>query len=304
MILPNTNPPPRLTSEIEIQAIAENYLLKAEAVGKFPTPINNLIAAAGIEEVQDTELIKTQFLMSLPSNLKELFESTWQKIRGIADLREKAVYVPASASPPRILFAKAHELGHQVLPWQNLDSVYRDDDVSLSPDALDLFDAEANYFAAEVIFQGRRFQRLARDYKPSFEAVFLLADHHGASRHATLRRYVEEHDEIIAAIPYWPSRYVFDSEGFPSLRKGTMVCSSRFAEKYLDIQVPDIIRTGDPWISARETGDVCEDFIEIWCGNRLVRFHWQSWWNTYSLLVLIRRMPALGVVGRVIGQNL
>lgn len=79
-----------------------------------------------------------------------------RKIRGLADLRDKAIYVPSDKSP-RELFVKSHELGHEVIPWHNIESgvpveIYVDDDASLSHDAERIFDIEANFYAAEVIF--------------------------------------------------------------------------------------------------------------------------------------------------------
>ena len=90
---------------------------------------------------------------------------------------------------------------------------------SLQPDTEKLFDAEANFFASELIFQGHRFRTRALDYRPSLDAVFHLADAHGASRQATLRRYVEDHDEMLAVAASLPSRYQTDPAGNPVFRR-------------------------------------------------------------------------------------
>lgn len=303
MNLPGISTARRPDSEAEIARLADLHLKRAGALGRLPTPLDDLVVAAGLLDVTETETFKEAFLASLPERARAAFNSTWQKVRGIADLRERAVFVPKTTSLPRVLFATGHELGHQVLPWQKVNTAFLDDEYSLSPEAEELFDLEANFFAAELIFQGRRFTARVRDYKPSFDAVFVLADEHGASRHATLRRYVEEHDEIIALVPYSPSRYSLDEDGIPTLRRWAKVVGSpRFVQRYSGIQLPAEIRSGHPWVASRDSQQVEEGEITLPCGpgTGAVRFQWQSWWNTYSLLVLLRRRPVLGVVGGLI----
>jgi len=289
---------PRLPSEAEIARLSDWTLRVAGAVGQLPTPLDNLIAAARVQEVADPETWRDRYLASIPERAKAVFHLAWQKIRGIADLRERAVYVSQTATASRIQFAKGHELGHQMLPWHNVNLLYRDDDLSLSSEAQELFDAEANLFAAEVIFQGRRFRSQALDYQPSFDAVFLLADKHGASKHATLRRYVEEHDEPIAMFPYWPSEYTLDMEGRPVLRLGKGVGSVSFVEKYAGAEPPGELRSGDPWTTAREASAICNGHITLKCGPDQFDFQWHAWWNSYCLLVMLRRRPVLHVIGR------
>lgn len=294
----------RPDSESDICEIAERLLQKAGVANVLPTPVDELITSVGVVNVRDTESFKDKFLASLPTAARSVFDAAWDKIRGIADLREKAVYVPRVTSAPRIHFAKCHELGHQVIPWQKINIAYRDDDNSLRSGFIgeveELFDFEANFFAAEIIFQGDRFTKRIRDYKPSFAAAFLLADEHGASRHATLRRYVEEHDETLGIIPYWPSRYAVDEYGYPVLWANKMVCSPRFIENYSDIQLPREISTGHEWVSARDTYNVCEGTIRLGSSSGPVQFQWQSWWNNYCLFVLLRRKPVLSLVGTLI----
>jgi hypothetical protein len=224
----------------------------------------------------------------------------WQKIRGIADLRDRVVYVPTTTTSPRVRFAKAHELGHQVVPWHRVNPAYADDDRSLSPEAQHLFDREANLFAAEVVFQSRGFTVRARDFAPSLDAIFTLADQYGASRHCTIRRFVEEYDEPIAVVPYWPSQYAVDEQGNPVLRRGQLVASSAFLHKCSDIQLPDLLRTGDPWVAARDLERSCDGEITLGFSSGQVSLHWQSWWNSYCLLVLLRRKPKVHLVGRLL----
>jgi hypothetical protein len=291
---------PRPDAARSISQIAEMALRKAGAVGTLPTPIDQLIAAAKLEDVTDPEPFISSFIAKLQKGARETFRAALQKLRGIADLRERAIYIPSDTNVRRVLFAKGHEFGHQAIPWHNVNTAYQDDDLSLSHKAQECFDQEANFFSAEIIFQGRRFTSRVRDYKPSFEAVFQLADEHGASRHATLWRFVEEQDEAVATVAYWPSRYAVDQSGYPVLRRDKVIGAAKFIEKFGTIEIPTELKTGHPWAAARDLGTVCDGEISLACSDGSIKFQWQAWWNTYGLFVLLRRKPLLGLVGKLV----
>ena len=196
MALPKQKLVVRPEAESRIADLVDKLIRKADAQGILPTPIERLFEISKIVNV--AELPNEAYLQTLSERAKGVFRNAMQKLRGIADLREKVTYVPKDPHSGRELFAKAHELGHQVMPWHGVDSAYLDDNESLSPRAKAIFEQEANFFGSEAIFQGRRFQTLARDYKPNFGAIFKLADTHGASRQSTAWRFVEEQDEAIA----------------------------------------------------------------------------------------------------------
>ncbi len=287
------------TSDTELIRIAEVKLRRAGVIGKLPTPVDELLACNGVDEIADPEAAKDQFLATLGDYARKRFLAAWQKVRGIADLRERVVYVPHTTILPRVLFAKSHEFGHQVIPW-HYNPVYRDDDRTLNRNVEEVFEREANFFASEVIFQGARFMRRALDYRPSLEAVFSLADLHGASRQATLWRFVESHDEPIAVVFYVPSRYAVDFENLPIFRIPRLVGSPAFIKRFGGIELPAEIWTGHPWVDARALSQICCGNIRLECGAGPVSFTWEAWWNTYSLLIILRRLPSLSFVGRMI----
>jgi hypothetical protein len=292
----------RPDSSGSLEQIADTLLRRAGALGTIPTPIDDLVAAARLEDAHDLEPFVSRFLSRIAANAREAFLATLQKVRGIADLRERAIYIPTETSQRRRRFVQAHELGHQVIPWHSVNVGYRDDDLSLTGDAQELFDIEANFFAAEVMFQGKRFRNRVRDYAPSFDAVFQLADEHEASRHATLWRFVEEQDEIVCAVTFWPSIYTVDSSGHAVLRRGKIVASPTFLAKFGDLALPRELPATHPWVQARNERQPCEGDIKLTSGTDSRPFQWQAWWNSYCLFVLLRRRPALSLVGDFIRQ--
>jgi hypothetical protein len=39
--------------------------------------------------------------------------------------------------------------------------------------------------------------------------------------------------------------------------------------------------------------------IDLERDGRAERFQWQAWWNGYTLMIMLRRRPALGVLRRL-----
>lgn len=281
----------RPESADDVSKYARQALRAADAIGRLPTPLDDLLESAAIRNLQIDEEVKRDFSARLTGATKQAFDSMWQKIRGIADLRERVTYVDENTTSPRVRFAKGHELGHSALPWHRLDPGRFDDDKSLSWEAEELFDTEANFFSAEVIFQSTNFTRIVRDYAVGFDSIFHLADMHDASRHATAWRYVEEQDESVALVTYWPSR--FNPE---MLRLGKVVASPNFLRRFSGIDLPRQLSPGHDWRTKDAFDPILGDPIALTYGNALVRFEWEAWWNGYALLVLLRRKPKLHFV--------
>src|ERR1700676_2723085 len=156
--------------------------------------------------------------------------------------------------------------------------------------------AKVNFFGAETIFQGQRFRSLARDFRPSFDAVFTLADQHGASKQSTAWRFVEEQDEALALLQYYPTTAI-DQNGNRVLSIGRSVGSRAFNRRYADIDLPQTVRTGHPWVAARDMNRLCDGNEGLLVDGSNVVFEWHAWWNSHALLVLLRRKPILSVVG-------
>ncbi len=291
----------RPESEIDISQIADRLLRRAAAIGVLPTPVDSIMDAAKITDVIPLEECSEGFLSGLRDSARVTFKGIMQKIRGIADLRRKAIYIQQSDRPPRIRFVKFHELGHQQIPWHTVDPTYLDDDVTLSLDIQAQFEQEASFFASELMFQGKRFRERALDYAPSFATMFELATMHGASNHATIWRYVEEHDEALAVAQYYPAS-IFDEHNRQILSLWKVIHSPKFSKRYADIALPLRIRTGDPWTQARDCQDqdICQGHDMVFCGEEKVNFEWHAWWNTYTLFVLLRRRPSLGIIGKIL----
>ena len=281
----------RPESAEEVSKYARKTLRAADAIGRLPTPIDDLLAAAKIGNLKIDEEVKQSFAAQLTGFVRQEFYSMWQKIRGIADLRKRVTYVDDNTTPQRIRFAKGHELGHEVLPWHQLDPGRFDDEKSLTWEAEKIFDREANFFSAEVIFQGVNFTRIVRDYAVRFDSIFHLADMHGASCHSTAWRYVEAQDESVALVTYWPSKFIAGI-----LHRGRIVASPNFLRKFRFIDLPQQLTQDHVWAAAHGSNLIHNDMIALSCDGGTFQFEWEGWWNGYSLFVMLRRKPKLRFV--------
>src|SRR5262249_24569715 len=118
----------------------------------------------------------------------------------------------------------------KILDWQKV--IYtQDEDLTLSPECRDIFESEANYGAAEILFQGQGFQEIARDYNISIAAVCDLANYFDASFHATVRRFVERNHLACAVLVLKPTRLVHDN-GVQSYVLCYPVLSKRLFESF------------------------------------------------------------------------
>jgi hypothetical protein len=297
MALPKQKIAVRPDSEAKLSDLSRKLIREADTAGVLPTPLDRLLEVAKVTNID--ALPDDSFLETLSDKMKGFFISAKQKLRGIADLRTRANFIPHDRNARRMQFAKGHELGHQVIPWHRIDPAYLDDNESLGPNAKGIFEHEANFFSAETIFQGKNFRNLAREYQPSFNAIFALAERHGATNQATAWRFVEEQDEAIALLQYYPSNAI-DVHGNKVLSIWRSVGSPEFNRRFPAIDLPLTVRTGDVWTAARDLDRVCDGNENLLVDGHGVAFQWLAWWNTYTLFVLLRRKPMLSLVGGIL----
>jgi hypothetical protein len=170
-----------------IAALCADALRRSGALGVLPTPLEAVHELAGVE------------LARLPVDgpLRE-------RLLGAVWFEERALFVRAGQSAARRRFTEAHETAHLLCPW-HAAALRVDTADELSPLASGL-EAEANYGAGRLIFQGDRFAREAAAHERSLHTPFALAGVYGASRHAAAYHYAETHHDPVALViaGRWP----------------------------------------------------------------------------------------------------
>jgi hypothetical protein len=170
-----------------LEAIAEDALARAGVLGVLPTPLAALRPVAGIRAVE-----------RMPA-LPERVRTPGRRLLGALWFEERAIFLEDGQSEPRRRFTEAHELMHALCPWH--EAVLREDTSDeLFRDTVDQIEAEANFGAALLLFQGRRFtERTARE-PASIDTPLALAREYGASVHAALHHYVVTHAAALALL--------------------------------------------------------------------------------------------------------
>lgn len=164
-------------------------LLRAAGVGvQLPTPKSQILEYARLVELGQIDL--AEYEESFLDKAADFFHKAMSKVLGFLDRKSETVYIDPGLPDSRKLFVTYHEVTHRILPWQNI-TYTEDEEATLSVECMNVFEAEANFGAAEILFQCERFEQEARDYEVSVESAIHLGSRYDASCHAALRRFVE-----------------------------------------------------------------------------------------------------------------
>jgi hypothetical protein len=189
----------RAPDERLIEEKTQQLLRRAETRGRFPTPVDDIVAAAGLVQPRES-LLSGSILAEAPIHIRRAMQKLSGRVRAVLDRKTHEVHVdPAIRSQGRVAFHKLHEVTHEILPWQQA-LAYADDDATLSPAVHKLFEWEANIGASNLLFQNEYFDDLVRQYKIGIAAILEIAQTVGASGHATFRRFARVHDGAVAGV--------------------------------------------------------------------------------------------------------
>jgi hypothetical protein len=192
-----------------IARLCADALRRSGALGVLPTPLDAVLAAAGMRERVELARIPGR-----PAISERLLGAVW--------FEERALFVDGRQSAPRRRFTEAHEAVHLLCPW-HAAALRLDTAAELFGPLVRGIEAEANFGAGQLIFQGGSFHAEALDCERSLRTPFALAGGFGASNHAAAHHYVEGHPEPVAlivagrwpgadgALPVWRS---IESAGF------------------------------------------------------------------------------------------
>lgn len=269
---------------------ADKLLRKADAYGRWPTPVDDLIAAADLVEPQHS-MLSNFVLEQAPEHLRGIIRKLGGRVRAVLDRREREIHVdPTIHLESRLAFHKLHEVSHDIFPWQK-ELSFADDDATLSPSIRRLFEWQANQGAAELFFQRDRFTDLARQYTIGMAAVLELATIVGASAHATFRRFVEVQDFAVAGVVMDISPLQRDPVAY---RRYEVVCSESWGDRFGGIASwPKVLRD-EPYAfvtsadAARTTGGSTQGhFVLPDLQNEPIALNVEVFCNQYRFLVLI-----------------
>jgi hypothetical protein len=232
-------------TKARVERECDAALRRAGVVGVLPTPLEAVQAAAGI---------RTRVPIARVDSAAAIDEGLRARLLGALWFEERALFIDESQSPPRRRFTEAHEIVHALCPW-HAGALRLDTADELFGRITRGIEAEANYGASRLIFQGAAFAAQAADAEPSLRTAFALAGAFGASRHAAAHEYTETHERPLALLVAgrWPTR-----EGrLPVWRS---VESPSFTARYGPVRPAELDARRLPLDEARRTSEpiACE----------------------------------------------
>lgn len=275
-----------LPSATQIASLTEGLLQRADAAGRWPTPVDDIVAATDLTEPASNPL-SPSILARAPKQLRNAIKAIGAgKIRALLDRRERTVYVdPSVEHEGRRSFLRLHETCHELFPWQQ-ELAYADSDLTLSPSTWRLFEREANQGSAELMFQRERFATMAADYAINMGAVMELAGTVGASLRATLRRYAETHRRPVCGIVLEASPVSFTPLTW---RRKEVSMSPAWVERFGSTWPAQLSVAEFEFLKAIGTAHVADDLVFPWpdLDNQPVGIRAQAHSSRHAVLVLL-----------------
>ena len=228
----------------QIRKYADLLLKKAEAHGRFPTPVKDLVAASNLEIARENaldEIYLGGLYRSLPNWLKlapDRLKKALEKVVGVLDREGRTIHLDPGLHPKKIPFITIHEIGHDLLPWQRRTfDVLEDSKAELEPDTHDQYEREANCFSSDVPFQLDRFTADAADCTFGINTPIKLAQRYGTSVYTTLRRYVVTNERPCTLLVFDKEEILTSTGPAMSLRRA--VASNSFTGRFGNIAWPN-----------------------------------------------------------------
>lgn len=226
-----------------IRKHARLALESADAFGVFPTPIDEIMAAAKVF-VSEEDLTDERFLKKMAKAAGGTLKRALDKILGVMHVAARIVYLDKAVHIAKVPFLKLHELGHAVLPWQkDIYAVTEDCKKTLAPEIADEFEKEASVFATEVAFQLDAFTEEAADHEVGILVPVNLKKRYGSSIYSAVRRYVSTHHKACLVLVLEPPQ-IHENLGFTcDLRR--VVASKSFHEQFGELSWPEYFSPDD-----------------------------------------------------------
>lgn len=283
-----------LDSRQDIDRNIDRLLRKADARYRFPTPVDDIVAAQklSIAKYNDSPLA-LPILIAAPQALREKFREVQSKLLAMLDRSERLVHLKPGSLEVQNRFNTCHEVGHDLCPWHS-ELYYVDSREQLSPNVRNLFEREANYAAAELIFQQDVFLKLARSYQPGFTAIIKLAEQFGASIHASFRHYIESNHQVVAGMVMRRTPSGTDATDYQFYVKDVFASPSFSREFPLLDEPPRLLSSAVypelalAWDTLRLTDQVGNGLMKITSRDgKISNLHFELFSNYYNLFLLL-----------------
>jgi hypothetical protein len=195
-----------------VEERASKLLDRASAWDRFPTPIEDIVAAAHLKIATTSAFDPSRILAYVRDKTVDTarrVKSALSKLLGLYDADEYVIHIDGTVSVKKQGFLKLHETGHHELPThRKLFRIFQDCEKTLAPEIADLFEREANNFARFALFQGDRYAQDAADCSFDIKTPVKLAKRFGSSVYASAREFARTNHRACVLYVLEPITYV------------------------------------------------------------------------------------------------
>ncbi|MBX3535114.1 MAG: ImmA/IrrE family metallo-endopeptidase [Pyrinomonadaceae bacterium] len=200
-----------------VEERARSLLNRADAWGRYPTPIEDILAAAKIKvapkSIFDLQAV-AEYLRNKAAKAAHNLKSAISKVLGLYDPQDVLIHIDNTVTKSKQTFLTLHETGHHEIPaHKKTFKLFEDCNDTLSPEISDLFEREANNFARFALFQGDAFASYACDLPLDLKSPRILAGKFGASQYAAAREFARTNHRSCVVYVLNPVEYV-QGDGF------------------------------------------------------------------------------------------
>lgn len=195
-----------------VERRASELLHRANAWGRFPTPVDDLLAAAKLTVAKRSAFDIGQLIAYVKKKTEAAattLKSALAKVLGLYDAGDRVIHIDDSVTEGKQTFLKLHETGHHELPsHRKVFTFFEDCEQTLAPEIADRFEREANNFARFALFQGDGYQQMAADMALTLRTPLDLAKKFGASIYASAREFARTNHRACVVYVLDPLEYV------------------------------------------------------------------------------------------------
>lgn len=196
---------PLQPAEVElIRKYAMALLREADAVGRTPTPLDELMDVAKLVYAGEINLTLEE-KRSLRQRLGSAFDWVMSSVEGLFSFHGREIWLSPELHPNRKVFVHAHEIGHHILPMHK-QVAYLDNYATMNAELRDACEREANQAAIELLAQGDALRNYVDDSTITRHTLEAAAATFGISLQATARRIGEETRQDCCAVIYFRAR--------------------------------------------------------------------------------------------------
>lgn len=266
-----------------------------------PSPeelVEYLLAETNQLEPGPTEPDRLLDLLSLCSmsvnfatTLPEARTASGEAVRALLDYQERLIAVDASLNARRSRFSSLHEIGHYVLPDHHGQLVLCSER-DLGFRAARVEEREANAFAAELQFKGRRFRLETATLPITAATVKATAAVFDASFESTARHLVETSLKPCLLAVYQDNGQSDDGTKQTSVRYS--IASPSFAQRFgRRLTDDDNEHVATVWTPGRDIADSLSDDVSVETGDgETTRFRAEYFFNGHNAFCLITASKA------------